>query len=151
MYALAHRRRRRGQSGAAAVEMALVMFILVPLVFGIIGFGIVFAQQLALGNAARQAARYGVVADRTCAQIKAEAQSTARTVAMSGPDSVSVKVGTHEGAAVACADDEPPCEGSDPGDNVYVVVDYKSTMIVPVAGIPDFDLEGTGVFRCEFS
>ena len=50
------RGRKRGRDdGASAVEFALVLPLLIILLFGIISFGIVFAQKLALGNAARQA------------------------------------------------------------------------------------------------
>ena len=147
--------RRRGESGAAAVEMALVTPFLVVLVFGIIAFGIVFAQQLALGNAARQAARYGVVADRSCVEIKSEAQDAANTIAMAGTATeVVVKVGNTElAAAAACADDTAvPCDDSELGDNVYVQVNYTSELIIPLAVVePTFDLSGKGVFRCEFS
>lgn len=62
-------RASRRDDGAAAVEFALVLPLLMMLVFGIISFGILFAQQLSLGNGARQGARLGVVADRTCADI----------------------------------------------------------------------------------
>lgn len=145
--------RSRPERGAAAVEMALVLFILIPLVFGIISFGIVFAQQLALGNAARQAARFGVVAERTCADIKTEAQAAATTLAMSNPDEVDVSVGLTEASAAACNDADPPCEASEAGENVYVTVRFESELIVPLGGVyePKFDLEGRGVFRCEYS
>ena len=54
-------RRRTRDDGAAAVEFALVMPLLVLLVSGIMAFGIVFAQEISLGNAARQAARSAAV------------------------------------------------------------------------------------------
>ena len=50
-------RSRRGERGAAAVEFALVLPILLTLVFGIVEFGWAFGQQVSLGNAAREAAR----------------------------------------------------------------------------------------------
>jgi Flp pilus assembly protein TadG len=149
-------RARRKETGAAAVEFALVTTVLFPLVLGLIAFGIVFAQELALGNAARQTARFGVVGDRTCADIVGEARRAANTIAMEGADTtVTVRVGatpalaTNRCAGLATA---VPCRGSKVGDNVYVSVGYVSELIIPLGPVdPDFDLQGDGVFRCEFS
>lgn len=53
------RARWAGQDGAAAVEMALLsLFVLVPLVFAVIEFGTIFAQDLGMGNGAREGARF---------------------------------------------------------------------------------------------
>src|SRR5215204_889408 len=68
--------RGRRDEGAAAVEFALVVLPLLLLVFGIISFGLYFAGSLGLSNATREAARYGVVQDRTCEQIAQSLQST---------------------------------------------------------------------------
>jgi Flp pilus assembly protein TadG len=148
-------RHPRTESGAAAVELALVIPLVVMLLAGVVAFGIVFAQQLSLGNAARQAARYGVVADRSCAQIVGEAQRAATTIDMAGRDvTVDVRVGaTRTSATPRCTDPAAvPCDGSQVGDNVYVTVRHTSRLVVPLAVVEqDFDLDGTGVFRCEFS
>ena len=50
-------KQRAGERGAAAVEFALILPILLTLVFGIVEFGWAFGQQVSLGNAAREAAR----------------------------------------------------------------------------------------------
>ena len=74
-----HRRGRPArEGGASAVEFALIVPVLLMLVFGIIGFGIIFAQQLSLGNSARQAARYGAVDGPSCADIITQAQERPR-------------------------------------------------------------------------
>jgi len=49
----------RGERGAAMVEMALVMPILLMLVFGIIEFGLAFQSRLTIGNATQSSARVG--------------------------------------------------------------------------------------------
>lgn len=156
-------RARRAEDGAAAVEFALVAPLLIILVFGIIAFGILFAQKLALGNAARQAARYGVVADRTCADLTAEAKDDSSTIAMDGAQAqVTVTLQSADGTPVASASQPCPgtnptattevCAGSSDGDQVYVEVQYDSTLIIPLV-ITDnnFEISGDGVFRCEYS
>ena len=54
-------RRAPSDDGAAAVEFALVVPLLLALAFGIIDFGILFGQNLSLNNAARDAGRFSVV------------------------------------------------------------------------------------------
>jgi Flp pilus assembly protein TadG len=151
-----HRRGRPArEGGASAVEFALIVPVLLMLVFGIIGFGIIFAQQLSLGNSARQAARYGAVDGPSCADIITQAQGgLANTLAMN-VSAVSVKV-KRAAAAPAdwtsglCTGTTEACAGSGITDNIYVQTQYTSTMIVPFVQ-PSFDLKSVGVFRCEFS
>ena len=50
---------RRNDSGAAAVEFALVLPILCMLLFGIISFGFAMSDKIALVNAVREGARFG--------------------------------------------------------------------------------------------
>ncbi len=50
-------RRRLGDSGAAAVEFALVVPFLLILMFGIVDFGLAMFSQNMVGNAAREGAR----------------------------------------------------------------------------------------------
>lgn len=143
------------QRGAAAVELALILPILLSLVFGIISFGIIFAQQLSLGNGARQGARLGVVDDRTCDEIRTETQDAGSTIAM-GAASIDVvaSLGDDEAtAAPICAGPADatvvPCLGSDPGDKLFVYASYQSNIPVPFV-TTSVDLESVGVFRCEF-
>lgn len=49
------------REGQAMVEMALVLPVLILIVFGIVEFGRVFNSYLVVTNAAREAARLGVV------------------------------------------------------------------------------------------
>jgi Flp pilus assembly protein TadG len=60
------RRRRagaRGERGAAAVEFALVVPLLIVLVFGMITTGVTYNDHLSATNAVREGARYGAAAD----------------------------------------------------------------------------------------
>jgi Flp pilus assembly protein TadG len=51
--------RRRDESGAAAVEFALIFPIFALLAFGTIAAGFAFARQINITQAAREASRYG--------------------------------------------------------------------------------------------
>jgi Flp pilus assembly protein TadG len=56
-------RRRAGERGAALVEFAIVLPILLLVVFGIIDFGVAFADYQNVRSGTREAARLGVVND----------------------------------------------------------------------------------------
>ena len=149
---------RRNERGAVAVEMALITPLLVLLVFGIIQFGIVLAQQVALGNGARQGARLGVVGGRTCAQIQSEAQAAASTVAMASSQ-VWVAVYLNASATPVCAESlsgasttTKPCLGSAVDDTITVTTRFDSKLVIPFGpNEPVFTLSSKGVFRCEYS
>ncbi len=148
-------RRRRTEDGAVAVEFALIMtFVLLPLVFGIIDFGFLFAQDLALGNASRQTARYGVIQGRACDTLVAEAKNAAAPLVPLEDSNVSVTRGLDAATAVPACNDATlePCEGSEVNDNLYVTVTHHANMLVPIVpGVSSVDLDSQGVFRCEFS
>lgn len=131
------------------------MPLFLMMVFGIIAFGIVFAQKLALGNGAREAARFSVVEGRTCADVIAAAKDASTTIGMTGTAvSVTVRRGTTTASATnVCADTtKKPCEGATAGDSVYVQLNFTSKLIIPLAVVKDtFPLDGTGVFRCEYA
>lgn len=72
----------RRESGAALVEMALVLPILLILIFGMIDFGLYFYNDLQLTQVARDAARYASVgneAEASAAISNATLISTAIT------------------------------------------------------------------------
>jgi Flp pilus assembly protein TadG len=150
-------RRRRTSDGAAAVEFALVAPLFIILVFGVISFGIVFGQNLALENGARQAARSAVVENRTCGQIKTTAKDAATSINMGGSQvTVTVKRGASAaGATNICpvgSDAVNPCAGSTDGDSIYVRLDFTSQLLIPLAVVKSsYPLSGNGVFRCEFN
>jgi Flp pilus assembly protein TadG len=146
---LGQRFRHREERGAAAVEFALVVPILLVLLFGIVNVGIVLAQQLSLSNSARQAARFAVVdvEGRTCDQIQDEARNAAETIGMQ-PDDPTYAL---TGATGTC---ERPCADSTGTTDLTVTLTYHSEFVVPMP-IPGFpsgvDIDGEGVFRCEYS
>lgn len=147
------RNRRYGERGASAVEFALVVPFLLLIVFGIIVYGMVFAQSLSLSNAARQAARSGVIEGTTCDQIISLAHDAAGTMGMQGSAaSVAIKRGASEaGAATTCSGggSAQPCQGQDPASNIYVTLTYNTDPVVPFVPVPS-QISGKGVYRCEF-
>ena len=54
-------KRLRSESGASAVEFALLLPVLMMVLFGIIEFGFALYQQAVLTNASREGARLGIV------------------------------------------------------------------------------------------
>lgn len=147
------RRQRRTDRGAAAVEFALVVPILLLVMIGIVNFGFVLAQQISLNNAARQAARYAVVDGRTCTDIKNEGMAAGETVGMSvSAGTVPTPVVTNCGA-----DTVKPCAGTAPNTNITVTMTRSGATNAWVISAPPFNLiavpvvRGTGVMRCEFS
>lgn len=65
------RRGRRRERGAAAVEMALVLPILISLVFGIIDFSRIFNAEIQLSQAAREGARLAAIGAPTYTSTQA--------------------------------------------------------------------------------
>jgi Flp pilus assembly protein TadG len=55
------RKTRNGEQGAAAIEFALVLPLLIILVFGIIEFSIILYDKAMITNASREGARVGIV------------------------------------------------------------------------------------------
>jgi Flp pilus assembly protein TadG len=144
--------RRSADQGATAVETALIIpLVLLPILYGIVYFGIVLAQQQALGNGARQAARFGIVADHNCGQIVSEAQSASSSILM---DSSSVSVTVRVNGSDVCSPSTPsviPCSANGLNDQLTVETGYMSSPpLVPAPSLAGLDLKATGVFRCEF-
>jgi len=54
-------RRRRGERGAALIELAIALPILILLVFGLVEFGVTYNDYISIRDGARQAAREGSV------------------------------------------------------------------------------------------
>jgi Flp pilus assembly protein TadG len=127
--------------GAAAVEFALVLPLLLLLVFGIIDFGRALNAQLTLTQAAREGVRLAALG-YPAADVQAQAQAAAP--ALSG---VSVTVAT------AC---QP---GAGPAANAQVNVSYSFSFITPVGAIAGLfagsgfgspiTLSAQGVMPCE--
>ena len=146
-------RRPPDEGGAAAVEFALVMPILVLLISGIIGFGVVFAQQLALSNSVRQAARAAVVSNGLTCQAMADQARTDATTMFVTTANVGVSVQRRTTAGVTSSPcglpANKPCAGGQLDDTLVVTGTYVSTLSLPFFQ-PSFNLSAIGSFRCEF-
>ncbi|HET7901084.1 MAG TPA: TadE/TadG family type IV pilus assembly protein, partial [Candidatus Nanopelagicales bacterium] len=164
-------RRVSDDSGASAVEFALVVPLLLLLVFGIINFGIIFSQQLTMNNAVREGARRAVVNDqsssRTCDQILAAVQNDMSGLALN-KTAVKIKITQNGftnsngcGSAYQSTSfgsgtkDNVPCKGSASGTGIpSLQVEAQYVSSIPIAFPPfptTITLNSKAVYRCEFS
>lgn len=131
---------RRDDRGAAAVEFALVLPVLVLIVFGIAQFGLAFAQVLSLNSGARQGARLGVVEGATCSGVVSETKKAAETVGIvaSDADLTVPPPGACPGS--------PPCTGRR-GQPLVVTISKPFDVNLPF--FSPLSLTGKGEYRCE--
>ena len=80
------RRRHKGhfERGAAAVEMALVMPLLILMVMGIIDFGRIFNGEIQLSQAAREGARVAALGTFSVDQVKTRTGAALNNPAFQG-------------------------------------------------------------------
>lgn len=110
------------QKGAAAVEFALVLPLLLMVVFGIIEFSLMLYDKAVITNASREAARAGIVfrtPKLTTAQIQSVAinYSQANLISLSGPST------SQTNPTVSVSQASPP----DFGTPLNVTVTYTYT------------------------
>lgn len=74
------RRRERDDRGAAAVEFALVLPLIVVLLFGTVWTALAYNDHLSISNAVREGARYGSAIDYTDATWAASVRDRVRQV-----------------------------------------------------------------------
>ena len=151
-----HQRRTRDDRGAAAVEFALVVPILLLVVIGIVNFSFVLAQQISLNSAARQAARYGAVAGNSCLAIEGEGKTAASTIGMTASQVPTPVISN----CTAGDNADFPCTKPTTGPlvaNVTVTMTRLGSSNPWVVTVPPFNLiprptlTGRGVMRCEYS
>lgn len=160
-----HRRVGRRDDGAAAVEFALTAPLVFLLLFGIISFGAISAGWLASNNGARQAARFGVVAQRTCSDVANEFYTASSgslgltwpvtlTVSRTGYTTCQVSIAS-DGAVTPVAGSLTTqiCAGSNTStDEVTVKSESTWRLFVPLWFTdPNFPIRGKGVYRCEYT
>lgn len=128
------RRLASTERGAAALEFAVVLPLLVLLVFGIVQFGFAFWRLQAVQAAAREGARIASLSQTTVQQIEVRVEDALTGVTLDGPVVVSVDPGV--------------CQNRS-GEAVRVIVETGMTVEIPLAGSWPVDLTGEGEFRCE--
>jgi hypothetical protein len=124
-----HMMQRRGNDrGAAAVEFALVLPLLVMLVFGIIQFGFVFNAYITVTQAAREGARMASVDKFDAAAVKAGTTPLDQSkVTVSGPTPWPVASGSY----------------------FSVTVRYPYLLEIPFVPSQSLDLSSTATMRKE--
>lgn len=122
--------RRRGESGQAAVELALALPLLAVLFLMLLQVTLVVRDQVLLTHAAREAAREAAVADDAGA-----ARRGALAGARLDPARLDVRTGGRSG----------------PGSRVTATLVYESATDVPVVGalVGDVRLEASVTMRVE--
>jgi Flp pilus assembly protein TadG len=126
--------------GAAMVEFALVLPILLILTLGIINFGYLFGQKLSLNQAVREGARAAVVAqglNGTTVQEKVQSAVGGMIPAADVTATADIDCGAITGV----------------GQQLKVTANAPTELLVPmpIPGFPtEFNLDAEAVFRCEF-
>jgi Flp pilus assembly protein TadG len=124
----------REERGAAAVEFAMVVPLLLVLVLGIAEFGHAFQVQGTLSAAAREGARVMALQND-----RAAARTAVRDAAPTLDPAIS-------DAQIAITPGACPATGTGT-TNVRVTVDYPMPFLTDFFGA-SIDLSGTGVMRC---
>ena len=127
------RTRLRDEHGAAAVEFAFIVPLLLVLVLGIAEFGHAFQVQGTLSAAAREGARVMALQNDPAA-ARAAVRNAAPTLDPAITD-----------AQIEVSDVCPPTTTTT--RNVRVTVEYPMPFLTGFFGA-DIDLTGTGVMRC---
>ena len=116
------------ESGAAMVEMAIVLPVLLLLVFGIIEMGRLYNSQVTLTHAAREGIR-----DYAIFQDPVQAEDTARQAVSATFDPAPMVITT-----TAC----------DPGDPTTMTITYPFRLRIPFVGDNTITIVTEGVMRC---
>ncbi|WP_434993339.1 TadE family protein [Arthrobacter sp. Ld5] len=123
------------ENGAAAVEMALVLPILILLLFGIMEFGRAFNTQVTLTNAARESVRVIAISkDEPRSKSSAVNAAGALRPALS-PSDVTISV------PGATSGNRCPA-----GSTATVTITYSLSTLTGIAG--PFAMKGRGVMLC---
>jgi Flp pilus assembly protein TadG len=131
-----NRRRRRGAGdrGAAAVEFALLLPLLLLILFGLIDFGRALNAQITLTQAAREGARLASLGNYTSAQICTRVVTAATSLSL-----------TCTNVTVTNCPSSSSSTGVGTGDGV-VQVSYPFTFVTPIGAIAKLVGGGSGSF-----
>jgi Flp pilus assembly protein TadG len=124
-----------GDSGAAAVEFALLLPLLLLIVFGLIDFGRALNAQITLTQAAREGARLDALGNYTSAQICTRVVTAATSLSLTCSN-VTVTASCPSSSAST---------GVGTGDGI-VQVSYPFTFVTPIGAIATLVGGGSGSF-----
>jgi hypothetical protein len=133
--------RQHDERGAAAVEFAIVLPILIVLVFGIVEFSIAYNRQQGLHAAAREGARVAALPQTSSSDV-VERVHDALSGVLSDEDIDDATISVTPSAT-------QPCNNQAPGTHVVVSVEIEHPISIPVFGDENLTLTGRGEFRCE--
>jgi len=134
---LRNRSRSHGERGAAAVEFALILPLLVMLVFGIIQFSIAYNRQQGLHAAAREGARIASLPQTTKTDITNRVTDSLTGITFESGPTITVTPNATK-----------PCDQRS-GQTVVVSVQGVTQLDIPMWGNQSITLTGRGEFRCE--
>ena len=134
-----HRHKGRFDGGAAAVEMALVMPLLILMVMGIIDFGRIFNGEIQLSQAAREGARVAAlgfsatnVATRTSAALNNPAfQGGTPAISVAVVDANGAAATRSAGVTVNVCVTSDPLDVKDNYAQVTVTISYRPILFGP--------------------
>jgi Flp pilus assembly protein TadG len=137
---------RRSSDGAAAVELAIILPLLVLLLFGMIVFGIQLFRAQSMQAAAREGGRLAAVG-ATVTEVIDRAFAEQHVAQTLGDLSVTL---VREGATVSSGE---ACRDGDRGDLIEVTAAVADPSLyelsIPFFGIVGPDFSSVAVFRCE--
>ena len=138
----------RREDGAAAVEFAIVVSVLVMLVFGMMQYGLAFFQTQNLRSAVREGARVAAVRGDATTVKAAIASASAGSLTSSNFSYTQVVAGSPAGA----------CDDSNVGDEVTITIPTSSlpqsvreqfSINIPFGPTMTLNPQISGSFRCE--
>jgi hypothetical protein len=131
------RRFEDSERGAAVVEFALVLPLLIVLVFGIVQFAIAYNRVQGLHAAAREGARLASLPQTTQGDITDRVTDSLDGVPLNGSPTITVSPSATR-----------PCQNRS-GLTVIVSVSAETDLDIPLWGSVSKTITGKGEFRCE--
>jgi Flp pilus assembly protein TadG len=132
---------KHNERGAAAVELAILLPLLVMLVFGIVEFSIAYNKQQGLHAAAREGARYAALPTNTKSEVEDHVRDALDGV-VSDADAAAATITVNPNTT-------RPCDLVATGTPVVVTVEVDDQIDVPLIDGGVVDLTGRAEFRCE--
>jgi Flp pilus assembly protein TadG len=129
--------RRNDERGAALVEFAIVLPLLVMFLMGIVQFSLTYHRQQALHAAAREGGRVAALPTATQSDITAAVDGALDGTSLDGERVITITPNLTQ----PCLDNQ--------GATVTVVVQSASGIDIPLWASTSVDLTGKAAFRCE--